>query len=454
MKRLPAWLLVLAVLLVCATVFAEQRFPPPDFTNHQLPATEQPPADSGAGEYAALGLLAAALALAAWLALVRRSRRGLFLLSLASLGVFGFVRHGCICPIGSIQNVALALGDSSYAIPLTAVGFFVLPLVVALFAGRVFCAAVCPLGAVQELVAVRPKRVPRWLDEALGLVPYMYLGAAVVFAASGTAFVVCRYDPFVGFFRLNASLNMLIFGGAVLVVGLFVGRPYCRYLCPYGALLRMISPLARRHVRIPPGVCIQCRLCEDVCPYGAIRVPTATQPVDRGQSRSTLLAALVAVPLLIALGAFLGGRTGVAMSQMHPTVRLAQRMHLEEKGLVEGTTDASDAFRRTGRASDALYLDAGVWTERFTRSGIWLGAWIGLVLGAKLVHLAIRRRRVEFEPDRSGCVSCGRCFWYCPEEQQRMGIIQMETTANRGTGVDGGTGVNREVAETRSGGRE
>jgi ferredoxin len=430
MKRLASILAVWAAI-GCAVALGEQRFPPPDFTNHQLPVTEQPPCES-AGWPLELGVLVVGLGLAAYLAIARRSRRGLFILSLASLGVLGFARHGCICPIGAIQNVALALADSSYGIPLTAVGFFVLPLVVTLFFGRVFCAAVCPLGAVQELVAVRPKRVPQWLDEALGLVPYMYLGAAVVFAATGTAFVVCRYDPFVGFFRLSASLNMAVFGVALLVVGLFVGRPYCRYLCPYGALLRLISPLARYHVRIPPNQCIQCRLCEDVCPYGAIRVPNAQQAVDRRASRRTLLAALAAVPVLVLLGALVGSRTGSALAQMQPTVRLAERIHAEEQGSVEGTTDASDAFRRTGRASEALYVEARAWIGRFGVLGMWLGAWVGLVLGGKLVQLAVRRRRVEFEPDHAGCVSCGRCFWYCPEEQVRLGIIRQEEACPAG----------------------
>ena len=51
-------------------------------------------------------------------------------------------------------------------------------------------------------------------------------------------------------------------------------------------------------------------------------------------------------------------------------------------------------------------------------------AWVGLVIGVKLVHLSIRRRREEYVPDRAGCVSCGRCFWYCPGEQARLGLIQ------------------------------
>ncbi len=75
------------------------------------------------------------------------------------------------------------------------------------FSGRSFCASVCPLGAVQELVAVRPVQVPTWIDHALGLLAYVYLGAAVLFAATGTAWIICRYDPFVGLFRLSSSAS-------------------------------------------------------------------------------------------------------------------------------------------------------------------------------------------------------------------------------------------------------
>ena len=57
------------------------------------------------------------------------------------------------------------------------------------------------------------------------------------------------------------------------------------------------------------------------------------------------------------------------------------------------------------------------------------GAWIGLVIGVKLIHLSIRRRRTEYEPDRANCVSCGRCFWYCPNEQVRLGLIDVAPAA-------------------------
>ena len=59
-------------------------------------------------------------------------------LSIFSLLYFGFWRKGCVCAIGSVQNVALALFDPGYAVPLGVAAFFVLPLAFALFAGRAF----------------------------------------------------------------------------------------------------------------------------------------------------------------------------------------------------------------------------------------------------------------------------------------------------------------------------
>ncbi|MFW6125228.1 MAG: 4Fe-4S binding protein, partial [Pirellulales bacterium] len=230
-----------------------ERFPPPDFTDHQLPSVSVPSPEAVGWQYVWLALLVIGMAVTAYFALRARSRRGLLVTALAALVVFGFVRGGCVCSIGAVQNVTLGLSQPDYAVPWVVIGFFTLPLVFALFFGRVFCASVCPLGAAQEMVALKPVQVPRWVDDSLGLLAYVYLGLAVALAATGTGFVICRYDPFVGFFRLGATVNMLVFGGALLLVGVFVGRPYCRYLCPLGVLLRWSSSLSKWHLRIPGG---------------------------------------------------------------------------------------------------------------------------------------------------------------------------------------------------------
>jgi NosR/NirI family nitrous oxide reductase transcriptional regulator len=416
-------LVALAVLLLLAVVApALERFPPPEFeTNYVRPTTQVPNPQQGIWEYIDVGVLAAGLFLAAYLILRRRNRRLIFALMLFALVYFGFFRLGCVCPIGAVQNVTLTGFDETYAIPLAVLLFFALPLVATLFFGRVFCGAICPLGAIQDAVLIRPVRVPRWLESGLRLLAYLYLGAAVLFAAMGAMFIICRYDPFVGFFRLGGNWNILVLGGALLLIGMFVGRPYCRFLCPYGVILRQFSRLSKWRVKITPTECIQCRLCEDVCPFGAIRKPTEQWPAKEYKIAKVRLAFFILLlPVLIGTGGWAGYQVHGWLAQVHPQVRLAQRVHQEENGQVEGTTDASDAFRATGRPSQELYEEATLLGERFAIGGALLGAFMGFVIASKLLSLSVKRTRTDYEADPASCLACGRCYEYCPKEHERL----------------------------------
>src|SRR5262249_46756663 len=158
----------------------------PEFeSGHQLPVTTTPAARAAWLQYLDLVVLAASLSATSWLVYGKRSRKGLIALSLFSLAYFGFWRKGCVCSIGSLQNVSLALFDKGYAVPVGVLAFFVLPLGFALFSGRTFCAAVCPHGALQDLVLLKPIKVPNWLEQGLSILPFAYLGAGVLFAATG-----------------------------------------------------------------------------------------------------------------------------------------------------------------------------------------------------------------------------------------------------------------------------
>jgi polyferredoxin len=288
-RRAIASLLFVLVAAVCGYAQAIQYQRPVDTApqeksiggGYKTPPVQKPLPRRAWLEVFDLAVLAAALAVSVWLVLHRRDRRWVVGLTIACVAYFGFYREGCVCPIGSIQNVTVSLVDPAYRIPIVVTATFFLPLLVAAFFGRAFCGGVCALGALQELVVIKPVQVPRRLDRWLGLLKYAYLGLAIAFAVLPAAqrdFVICRFDPFVGMFRRSGFAHMFAIGGALLVLGMFVGRPYCRYLCPYGVLLNWCARLAGRGVSITPGKELDCGLCKQACPYGAIHSMRAVRP--------------------------------------------------------------------------------------------------------------------------------------------------------------------------------
>jgi ferredoxin len=409
-------------------VFAEQRFPPPEFENgYHLPTASTPAARLLEMQYVDTAVFLSALGLALWLIYKKRSRRGLFWLSLFSLAYFGFYRKGCICPIGSPQNVVYGLFNPDYAVPVTVLIFCFAPIVVALFAGRAFCAGVCPQGALQDFILIKPLAVPFWLEQGLSVIPYIFLGAGLIYAATGTGFVICRYDPFVPFFRLSGSLFILTLGAVFLVIGMFVGRPYCRFLCPYGGLLRLASLASKWRVRVTPDVCTQCRLCEQSCPFGAMREPQSAETNSKwlAADRRRLGWLLALLPALVFGGAWAGAKLSPAAAQLHPSVALAERYTRQQSHPTRYSPMTPEALSLQ-RAADnpaAILTAAAATRRRFDLACRLFGGWVGLVIGIKLLALSVRSRWTDYEPDRGACFSCARCFTACPNERVRLGLI-------------------------------
>ncbi len=429
MKRY--YFVLLLLLLFPASLFSAediQRFPPPDFeSGYSFPVEQHPLPKSDWEHLFDIVVLLGALSLASYFVIKKRSRNAIFYLGIFSLVYFGFIRQGCICSIGAIQNVALSLFDSGYTLTLVAAAFFILPLLFTLFFGRVFCAGVCPLGAIQDVFLIRPMQIPRWLHHALSMLPYLYLGSAVLFAVFGSAFIICEYDPFVSFFRMSGDFSILLFGAVLLGIGMFVGRPYCLYLCPYSVLLKWFSQFSQWRVTVGPDEyeCVQCEGCENACPFGAITPPTNEEmrhPNPQDRQRVVMYAVLT--PLLIAVSAWLFSYAAPLFSKMDYTVQLAERVYMEETGQVEGMTDASQAFWDTGQAVGVLYEQAESVRNNY-EIGLWiLGGFMGLILCMKLINQSWFRKRIVYEADRARCVACGRCFCTCPLEIKRMKKIR------------------------------
>ncbi|WP_340110854.1 4Fe-4S binding protein [Maribellus mangrovi] len=397
----------------------QQRFPKPEFdTGYEQPSPVTPEPRALAMEYIDVLVLLLVLSAVTWMVIKKRSRRGVLWLSVFTLAYFGFYRLGCICSIGAIQNVTLTFFDATYAISLTALLFFLIPLVFTLFFGRTFCAGACPLGAIQDLVIIKPISLPKWLNKTLGLIPYIYLSLAVLYAATGTDFIICRYDPFIGIFRMDAKFLMVVFGVAFLLMGMFVARPYCRFLCPYSVPLNWMSRFSRRHVTITPSSCIQCKLCTNSCPFDAIDFPANEKEVVKsGLGPKRFLTYALVIPLWVALGVFVGNRSYVFLSKANPTVYLAELLISNPE--IRNDPDNIDVqtFMSMGKTMDELVVEAETIQDKFYTGSMIAGGFLGLIIGMTLLNTVVFRKRQDYEPHKGNCFSCARCVDYCPVEK-------------------------------------
>jgi ferredoxin len=244
----------------------------------------------------------------------------------------------------------------------------------------------------------------------------------------GFGFVVCQFDPYIAFFQYGGVLSVLIFGIVTLILGFIVGRPFCRFLCPYGALLGMCSSLSARKTAITPGQCDQCKLCEHVCPYNAILLPQPEPtPQERRFGPMKLAIAVLMLPIIVMAFALLGRAVAPRFATLHRDVQTAELLYIEEEKWVEtsGTFPETRGLIQIGKSSDEVYQEALKTYRLFQTAGFGLGIWVGLVIGIKWITLSLRRQRKDYEVDPARCFACGRCYWYCPnQKEQRLLLIE------------------------------
>ena len=393
------------------------RFPKPDFTSgYEYPDIVHGVPYELLWNVLDIVLLVGMMGLVVWAAYRKRSRSVILSMSIVSVAYFGFFRSGCVCSVGSIQNVVTALVDPGYHLPWYVLLVFLLPIVFALLFGRVFCSGVCPLGALQELVNVRNFRLSRAVSATLSMIPWIYLAFTILYAATRSQFLVCRLDPFIGIFRLGGDLGVLGFGIVLLVMSVFVGRPFCRFLCPYGALLSVFSGLSWKKPGITDKECINCALCSVSCPVDAIRAPQSSRTKEerrRGVKRIILFAVLL--PVLTVAGSLLVGSQSDALSLAHKDVYLYELLLRQEANQELGEPLEVETFHALGGDKDELQAKVVSIRHDYKLYAYLTGALIGFVIGFKLLKWSLKRGRRSYEIDGARCTVCGKCFNYCPQ---------------------------------------
>jgi NAD-dependent dihydropyrimidine dehydrogenase PreA subunit len=153
---------------------------------------------------------------------------------------------------------------------------------VVLIGRGVFCGWLCPFGALQELLGQisRALRVPQWnppvaLEKRLWM--GKYIAAAAVLALMMTqidaAGATLEIEPFKTAIttKFTRAWPYVLYAGALLAIGLFSERAYCRFLCPLGGVLAALDRLHLLNLlKRRPECGSPCHLCERSCPVRAI----------------------------------------------------------------------------------------------------------------------------------------------------------------------------------------
>ena len=190
-----------------------------------------------------------------------------------------------LCPFGGVVTLyqfaatgtfVQKIHESSFV--LMAIGFLL-----AILFGPVFCGWVCPLGSVQEFFSSLGRKlfkkrfnqiVPQKLDKYLRYTRYLVLAWVIYMTAATGTLIFSDYDPYFALFNLWSSelaIGGVVILGITLALSLVMERPWCKYACPYGAVLGLSNLLRVFKIKRNEPTCIACSACTRRCPMN-IRV--------------------------------------------------------------------------------------------------------------------------------------------------------------------------------------
>lgn len=193
-------------------------------------------------------------------------------------------------PIASLMNLkALLLTGEMPAMHAAGMLLLIAFLAMSWIFRKSFCGWLCPVGTISEYLwrlgrqtFGRTFRLPRGLDIALRSLKYILLALFVYAVASMSvagirAFLQGPYGIVADVKMLNFFRNLGLTGGIVVAViviaSVFVQNFWCRFLCPYGALMGLVSMASPLRIRREASLCIDCGKCAKACP--------SSLPVDR-----------------------------------------------------------------------------------------------------------------------------------------------------------------------------
>ena len=220
-------------------------------------------------------LLLVAFVALALVGFFRKSVRLKYVTLAAAVGYMGFVKSRLVSVVDLFAVADLNLPVFKYNLAWYLLSFFVLASTV--LWGRLYCGRICAFGALTQLMDLAVPRklrveVPVKLEQRANWIKYALLGMVLAYFVATRDVAIYRYvEPF-WMFGLFGTTPMWIGLAVLLLATVFVRNLYCRFLCPVGALLGLISKLTVFKIK-RWSECNTCKICEKTCEWGAIRGP-------------------------------------------------------------------------------------------------------------------------------------------------------------------------------------
>lgn len=185
-----------------------------------------------------------------------------------------------LCPFGGVVTIYQYATTGTFVQKIHESSFIlmVIAFLAAILFGPAFCGWLCPLGSVQEWFGKIGRKifkkkynhfVPAKLDRVLRYSRYLVLLWVLYMTAISGQLIFADYDPYFALFNFWSSevaVSGLVVLGLTLLLSLFVERPWCKYACPYGAVLGITNLFRVFKIKREPTTCINCNLCTKQCP--------------------------------------------------------------------------------------------------------------------------------------------------------------------------------------------
>ncbi|MGL4607365.1 MAG: 4Fe-4S binding protein [Eubacteriaceae bacterium] len=185
-----------------------------------------------------------------------------------------------ICPFGGVETIYkfLTTGALIQKIHNSSVILMILSLLVALLFGAIFCGYICPFGTFQEWIGKLGKKlfpqkfnqlIPKKIDSILRYGRYIVLAIILYYTAIIGKLVFQDWDPYYAlfnFFTGEVAITSFIILGIFIALSLIIERPWCKYFCPYGAILGLFNIFRIFQLKRNKATCIDCKRCDKVCP--------------------------------------------------------------------------------------------------------------------------------------------------------------------------------------------